>query len=776
MNPAVRRLWVGLGILALLAGVAWWTRRGSSLPSVRGPLSPQAAEAAARAYLEIEAREQAAATQVWGPELEAESFEDEILRWWDQLNGAPDPWVVLSNIALEQTELPRWIWNDALPDGSQTGTLLPRADASGSLDREAWRAQLRSWSNDRWKLVRTHWALVGHRAASGNVPAQSILQAGACLENQRTLERLSLDVRATLVWKASQGGLPELRRVEGISGQAVRRTGPPPFRLELDAAIPTDRSIFTDPLLCWDLNEDGVPELVLVGADRVFQRRPNEGAGAGWTSSPWLGLPMERVVAALYADVNGDGQNDLVILGSQGVRWWPGVAAKGPLPGTEVAGWNSPAVLKHPQSLTAGDIDGDGDLDLWGTQYKLPYQGGQFPTPWDDANDGFPSYLLLNDGAGHFTDGTERAGLAPKRHRRTYSASFIDLDNDGDLDLVNVSDFAGLDVYLNDGRGHFTDVTARLGGNRHAFGMSHAVTDLNGDGRADLLMLGMTSAVADRLGYGALERGATSLDRVRDMTFGNRLFFGSPGAVPLVPAPPGWSSAVARTGWTWGAAWADFDLDSRMDLAVANGHETRASVRDYERQFWLHDRFVGGSANDPAVDLYFRTAAGRRQADQASYGGWQSNALLFNAGPAPWPDLAWVLGVAVPEDSRNLVATDVDGDGRPDLVVTTLEEWPVRRQRLLVFHNELPTADWVGFRWKGPYPTGGRLKLETSESSRFQWFLTGDGYRSQGTASIAFGTRVPSTGTVLLFRPGQAAMRKSVDRARSWLELGPGGR
>ena len=40
------------------------------------------------------------------------------------------------------------------------------------------------------------------------------------------------------------------------------------------------------------------------------------------------------------------------------------------------------------------------DLDIWLTQYRGAYSGGQMPTPYYDANDGHPSYLLVNDGKG----------------------------------------------------------------------------------------------------------------------------------------------------------------------------------------------------------------------------------------------------------------------------------------------------------------------------------------------------------------------------------------
>src|SRR5947207_15125749 len=93
--------------------------------------------------------------------------------------------------------------------------------------------------------------------------------------------------------------------------------------------------------------------------------------------------------------------------------------------------------------MTCGDIDADGDLDVFLAQYEEPYANGTTPNPYYDANDGNPCYLLLNDGHGNFNDATIGSGLEKKRQRRSYSASFADLDDDGALDLVVVSDFAG---------------------------------------------------------------------------------------------------------------------------------------------------------------------------------------------------------------------------------------------------------------------------------------------------------------------------------------------
>ena len=774
MTLSARRWILGsLGLVVLIGFVIW--KKSASTPAVGGRLAPQATEAAARAYLELEARERALEAELWGPEVTAALHEDELLRLWDSLKTAPDPWAVLANATIGWVRLPQLNPAKPLSDGTRVWTLQPDP-SKNRLGPDARRVWLQHWADSGWKLVQTTWALVEHYPATAGGPARSMLQFTAHLDQPAAAQRARLRLTAALTWSAVSGAVPELAQLEVHTGELLVRGGTEPFRLWFEDRIPVDRSPFPDPLLLWDLEDDGFAEIILVGADRVWRNRTDPTRGRTWVGESWLGLPAERIVAALRVDVNGDQQDDLITAAGPGIRWWPGRAVGGPGAGTPVNGWSAPGRLKHPQVMTAGDIDGDGDLDLWVAQYKLPYQGGQFPTPWDDANDGFPSYLLRNDGAGHFTDVTDASGLAPKRFRRTYSASWVDLDLDGDLDLVNISDFAGLDVFLNQGQGTFVDVTDGLGPARHGFGMSHVINDLTGDGRPDLLMLGMTSTVADRLGFLNLARGEDSTRRMREMTLGNRLFLGAAGVRPLIPAPEPVASRLARTGWTWGAAWADFDHDGDLDLAVANGHETRANVRDYERQFWRHDRFVAGSANDPVADLYFRTAAGRRQADQASYGGWQSNVLLLNEGDREWPDVAWLWGLALPADSRNVLVEDLDGDGRLDLVVTTQEEWPERRQRLLVYRNELPAGNWVGFRGRGPYPTGARFELETTSGRQSRWCLTGEGYRSQNALSVQFGLGGQRPIRLSVFVPGRPAVFWNVEGTRQWHLLESTGR
>ena len=141
-------------------------------------------------------------------------------------------------------------------------------------------------------------------------------------------------------------------------------------------------------------------------------------------------------------------------------------------------------IMAH--AAACGDIDGDGDLDLYvGNFCDRP------PEKYVGAAGPVPNVLLINDG-GRFRDSGQRA-LALKA--RTSGAVFADLDNDGDLDLyvANNSKRKGLRVanrLFENVRGRFRDVSA---GNAACIVMgsrSVGVLDFDGDGLLDLLVTG----------------------------------------------------------------------------------------------------------------------------------------------------------------------------------------------------------------------------------------------------------------------------------------------
>lgn len=675
-------LWV---VLLAVGSIAVW-RRGPAL-TPDGRQREAQADAAARRFMALREAEELADREVWSPTQPAVRIERELVLGVERAMGAR---------SLDAGVLPNLAQQISAPAGYSL-----------------------RWMQVRLMRVRPH-------------PQTEGLTAGflADLESEVVLEAPADRKSSRVIWTArflaesdwSDGEAPRIRNYR-LSQPPTVQSGATVFEPWADLLIPTNGvGLFTDPLLK-ETTERGV-QLHLAGAGVTAVR-----VGEGWRwETADMGLPAQ-VKAIVLADLDGDGSTEVVVADASGVQ----VRGRD---GWRQA-WVAPAKLRHPQSITAGDIDGDGDLDLWVTQYRLPFVNGQFPTPYYDANDGFPSYLLRNDGT-QWLDITEASGLAPKRHRRTYSASWLDFDGDGDLDLVNVSDFAGLDLYRNDGRGHFTDLTPGLGLTRHAFGMAHVVWDANHDALPDLLMVGMDSPVASQLealGLGRPEFPGHTVHR-GPMTYGNRLFMGSRSrGMELSPL----SEDLRRAGWAWGAAVLDWNNDGRDDIHLVNGHETFESRSEFERQFWQHDVYVGGSTPDPASQLYFMQANERRRAARQSYGGWQANRLFTQTVRDSFVENAWILGVAVTEDCRNVVAGDFDEDGRMDLALTTYEQWPVARQRLLIFRNRsVNDGHWIGYRLNAPAP-GSHLEVTTREGIRRHWWVNGDGYRSQSDTEAHFG-------------------------------------
>ncbi len=675
-------------LVVVLVGVvilAVWRRAPAPTDEVRRRDAD--AEAAARRFLALREAEERADRTIWKATEPVVRIEQELIRGVERALVAKD---------LDSAALPRL--SERIPP-----------PAGHSL---------------RWLQMRLMKAMPspGRDASAGNLTAEvetEVVFASPTTAG-RPGETWTARVRVEADW--ADGDPPRLLAYR-LSGSPLVLRGSPAFEPWADLVIPTNGvGFFTDPLLL-EPTADGV-RLHLVGAGVAAVR-----AGDGWRWEPSDTGPPDRVTAALRADLDGDGVVEWAIADTSGLR----IQGRN---GGRVA-WTAPARLRHPQSICAGDFDGDGDLDLWLTQYRLPFVNGQFPTPYYDANDGFPAYLLRNDGD-RWTDVTEASGLAPKRHRRAYSASWVDFDGDRDLDLVQVSDFAGLDLFRNDGHGRFTDLTSGLGLDRHGFGMAHAVWDANRDELPDILMVGMDSPVAsqlDALGLGRPEFPGHASHRA-PMTYGNRLFTGtSARGLEFSPA----SEGLRRAGWAWGVAVLDWNNDGLEDLHLVNGHETFGNRADFERQFWQHDIHVGSSTPDPATRLYFEQANASRRAANLSYGGWQANRLFTQMAPGSFVENAWVAGVAVTEDCRNVVTGDFDGDGRMDLALTTFEQWPEMRQRLIILRNRhRADGHWIGYRLEVPDP-GSRVEVTTRTGVRRHWWVQGDGYRSQSDLQAHFG-------------------------------------
>jgi len=225
-----------------------------------------------------------------------------------------------------------------------------------------------------------------------------------------------------------------------------------------------------------DFDRDGDPDVVIVTEDPVGGVRHNEyylNDGQGNFSDVHTRLPPTIESNAVAAgDIDNDGDLDLVA-GDRGRERALMNDGRGFF--SDESATRLPAAPSDAtQDVTLGDVDRDGDLDLV------------------VANEQGTNQLLLNDGRGFFTHAPE--GSLPLRQTReaTRNADLGDVDGDGDLDLLfaNVS-FGGGDpqgrLLLNNGRGVFSDVTsARLAG-KVVGAIDADLVDLDGDGDIDIV-------------------------------------------------------------------------------------------------------------------------------------------------------------------------------------------------------------------------------------------------------------------------------------------------
>ena len=164
------------------------------------------------------------------------------------------------------------------------------------------------------------------------------------------------------------------------------------------------------------------------------------------------------------------------------------------------------------------------------------------------------------------------------------------------------------------------------------------------------------------------------------------------------------------------------------------------TVRDSEGDYWLHDRFLESPLGAQATDLYFKSSGARSRGVVRSFGGHERNRFYWNRAGTNFLEIGYLLGVSLTADSRNVVADDLNADGRMDLVVTTMETWPQEKQTLKIFRNELDSpaphevipirAAQIGRTLEK------KNKPEGANDRPVHVYVTGQGFRSQGPARL----------------------------------------
>ncbi|MDB4537254.1 VCBS repeat-containing protein [Akkermansiaceae bacterium] len=304
----------------------------------------------------------------------------------------------------------------------------------------------------------------------------------------------------------------------------------------------------------------GLPNRLLLGQADGTLKDASKAAGLDF---------LDNCGGALFVDLDNDGDQDLALaMPLQIVLFKNDGTGK----------FESAARLDHQNaySLSAADIDHDGDLDLYACVYYAdPKVRAELPIPMPiyDATNGGQNALLRNEGNWEFTNATEDVGLNEDNSRFSFAAIWEDYNNDGHIDLYVVNDFGHNNLYQNKG-GEFQHVTAESGTRNGTFGMSAASGDFNRDGWMDFYKASMFSSAGNRVVRQSrfLPTADSSLKQTMlQMAQGNTLFTNDgEGAFK----DDGVAAGVSMGRWSWGSIFIDFNNDGWEDLFVTNGFVT----------------------------------------------------------------------------------------------------------------------------------------------------------------------------------------------------------
>jgi hypothetical protein len=395
----------------------------------------------------------------------------------------------------------------------------------------------------------------------------------------------------------------------------------------------------------------------------------------------------------------------------------------------------------YGMGAAVGDYDNDGYEDLYVTAY-----GG--------------NKLYHNNGDGTFTDVTEKSGVSGGGW--STSAAWVDLDNDGFLDLVVLRyvqwDFEDIWcgehregyrsychpdyfqpisplVYHNDGNGHFTEVSQKIGISKPGKGLGLALADYDRDGRIDIFVandsmfeflyhnkgngtfedVGLASGIAADgdgrtyagMGVDFADYNNDGLPDVVVTDLANQMYAlyknNGDGTFSYGSYDSG-LGRITRSHSGWGVRFIDYDNDGWKDLLIAQGHDLDTVELNYPNLHYREPMLLVQNTGQGFVDV---------SSDSGS---------IFHE--------AWL--------GRGLAIGDIDNDGRLDAVVTTNDGL------VHILHNETQTANhWLTLKLIGHKSNrdaiGAEIKLVTGKGPQFATVTTASSYLSSSDKRVHFG-------------------------------------
>jgi enediyne biosynthesis protein E4 len=412
-----------------------------------------------------------------------------------------------------------------------------------------------------------------------------------------------------------------------------------------------------------------------------------------------------------------------------------------------------------------GDADGDGDLDLY-----VANSGGQW------------NFFYRNDGGGRFA---KMRGAEVVRHSgNSEGVNWVDIDNDGDLDLFVANSTKQPNFLFRNDRdsGFVRDTSGNTAGDMVTDAESSVMAcwaDFDRDGNLDAYVVnrdGEDDALYHNTGGGRFERvrsgavagnggngrtcavGDIDGDGDADLFVGNaqdrRFLYRNNGSGELTPVRDG--DVVADTAYSYGSSFADYDEDGDLDLLVTNIDRPNQLYRNDGRGTFERVNVApvttdsGGASkgnvwgdidNDGHLDLFVANGTDRPN---------MRNYLYLNLGGGHFERVMQGAISTDADTSAGTAAADYDGDGDLDLFVAN---WGSNDEENALYRNETRHAGvargaaWVIVRPEGRLSNRMGIGLEARVKAaihgrpawRTRWLYPSTGYGSQSAPELHVG-------------------------------------
>ena len=487
-----------------------------------------------------------------------------------------------------------------------------------------------------------------------------------------------------------------------------------------------------------DINNDGLPDIFFSGnfaPSRLYLNKGNfrfkditAEAGIDCGSTWNTGVSM--------ADINGDGFLDIYVCSSTDGRDEHRknllFINNGDLTFTENASGYGIDDSSYSTHSVFFDYDKDGDLDLFVLNHSLD----EFARPKveykNEHDKRFENRLYKNTG-GKFIDVSKDAGIISNVMNFGLGVAVTDLNNDNWPDIYVGNDYSEQDyLYINQKNGTFSEQIEKYFDHVPLSTMGLDAADFNNDGFIDLFALDMdpednyeNKLVAGPDNYdkfSILKHTGFFNQSVRNMLQLNNhgKYFTEIGQY----------AGVFATNWSWAPLLCDFDNDGNKDLYITNGYGRNSTYMD--AIMFSVDQIMKqqkGEATMPKMGIIEKIPA-----------TMLNNYIFKNNGDLTFTNVTDSWGDEMPSLSNGAAYADLDNDGDMDLVINTINDYPLiyRNNASKINKNHFLKIKLDGSELnKGGI--GARVEIVSNGQTYTQEFMPSRGYMSSMNSELIFG-------------------------------------